>query len=193
MSYNVVSYKNTNIPADVYVTVTNILHDAFEERLQQGLDFKCGRFTPEDLKSDLSGQSYLFIAMDENDCPVGTVSLKIRCKMGFVYGGYENLAVISDYKGKSVAAVLTDELIRKSKELNLMFITSSTACNAHSSVRFHQKKGFRIYMRSFGKKYNSYNFILPLKKLKLLKIELLRKVIYVIMTSIAYLKNKNKV
>ena len=158
MSYNVVSYKNTNIPADVYVTVTNILHDAFEERLQQGLDFKCGRFTPEDLKSDLSGQSYLFIAMDENDCPVGTVSLKIRRKMGFVYGGYENLAVISDYKGKSVAAVLTDEL-----------------------------------MRSFGKKYNSYNFILPLKKLKLLKIELLRKVIYVIMTSIAYLKNKNKV
>ena len=182
MNYKIVSYRNNSIPYDVYITASNILHDAFEERMDQGLDFKCGHFSPNDLKSDLSGESFLFIALENNNIPVGTVSLKIRRKNGYLYGGYENLAVINTFKGKGVAACLTDELIRMSNDLQLDFITSSTACNAQSSVNFHIKKGFVIYMKSYSKKYDSYNFILPLKKLCFLRIELFRKIVYAITT-----------
>ena len=126
----------------------------------------------------MKGDGYLFLAIGDNGCPIGTVSLKVRCKKGFLYGGYENLAILNDYKGKGVAALLTEELINKAKELNLGFLTSSTACKAYSSVRFHQKVGFIIYMKSHGDKYDSYNFIYPLKSLNILKIEFIRKIIY---------------
>ena len=189
MSYSVVSYKNGSIPDDVYVSVTNILHDAFKERLQQGLDFKCGSFSQKDLRNDLKGDSYLFVAIDDNGGRIGTVSLKVRRKKGFMYGGYENLAVISDYKGKGVAVLLTEDLISKAKEMNLAFLTSSTACKATSSVHFHQKMGFIIYMKSHSVKYDSYNFIHPLRCLNILKIELIRKFIYWGTSTIASLKN----
>ena len=146
--YRIVSYKTGSIPEDVFVTVSQILQDAFEERIQQGIDFNCGHFTPEDVKNDLAGESYLFVAYEESGKPVGTVALKVRNKKGLFYGGYENLGVISTMQGKGVAAILTDELIKLSKGIGLCFITSSTACNAHSSVKFHQKKGFKIYMNS---------------------------------------------
>lgn len=183
MDYKVVIYSNTNIPNELYRAASCILQDAFEERIIQGLDFKCGHFTPDELKADLSGESYLFIAYDNNENPVGTVSLKIRRKKRYVYGGYENLAVRNTSKGTGVASVLTDELIRFSTEKNLDFITSTTACKARSSVCFHKKKGFKIYMKSFAKKYDSYNFILPLKKLRFLRIEVFRVIIYLIATT----------
>lgn len=192
VKYQIVSYKNGSIPEDVFGAVSCILLDAFEERVQQGIDFNCGHFTSEDVKKDLAGDSYLFVAYDNNRKPVGTVALKVRRKKGFIYGGYENLGVISACKGKGVASILTDELIKYSRGLNLSMITSSTACNAKSSVRFHQKKGFKIYMKSYGKKYNSYNFILPLNRLQLLNNEPIRIVVFGITTSIAYLKNRIK-
>ena len=107
-----------------------------------------------------------------------------------MYGGYENLAVLNACKGKGVASALTDEVIKTANDLNLDFITSTTACNALSSVSFHIKKGFKIYMKSYAKKYNSYNFILPLKKLRLLKIELFRKCVYGVATLFSSISKK---
>ena len=73
MEYSIITYDNriNSIPDEVYISVSRILHDAFEERIHQGIDFTCGHFTPEDLKSDLLGDSYLFVAIDDKGMPVG--------------------------------------------------------------------------------------------------------------------------
>ena len=49
------TYKHGSIPEQVFVSVSELLHDAFEERRQQGLNFKCGLFSPEDVKAYLNG------------------------------------------------------------------------------------------------------------------------------------------
>ena len=48
-------YKSGSIPEAIFAIVSGLLHDVFEERRQQGLNFKCGQFSPEDVKTYLRG------------------------------------------------------------------------------------------------------------------------------------------
>lgn len=117
---------------------------------------------------------------------VATLTLLIRNKGNFRYASHDNLAVASKYKGQGIASFVFDEALRISKEQNLAFLSSSTATNAGSSVAYLKKKGFLIYQKSFGKGYNSYNYILPLQRFKVLRCGLVRLPIYIVLS----LKNK---
>ncbi len=48
-------YKSERIPKVIFIIVFRLLRDAFEERRQQGLNFKCGQFPPKDVKAYMVG------------------------------------------------------------------------------------------------------------------------------------------
>lgn len=182
-----IAYKAGEIPFSVFLDVSALLRDAFAERRAQGINFKCGTFTPEDVKNEFTSGEFLICLYNDNCQLLATVSLIIRSKGHTKYAAHDNLAVASWCKGTGLASIVFNEVLSLANELELDFLSSSTATNAASSVAYHKKKGFLIYQKSFGKGYNSYNYILPLRGMKYLKCNLVRIPLFVLLTA------KNKV
>ena len=175
-------YRSDLIPQRIYETVAELLQDAFAERREQGINFKCGIFSAQDVENEfVNWGGYLLLAINENEQIVGTVSLIERHKGGFRYVSHDNLTVSSLCKGKGVASNLFREVINVTKREGYDFITSFTATTAESSVRYHLKNGFVIYEKTPGKGYDSYSFIYPLKRLGFMRIKPLNKMIYIIL------------
>lgn len=189
MQLEIKTFKANEITPELCIIVSNILQDAFEERKQQNIKFRCGYFTPEDVKNYLCGDFRLMIVYD-GDTPIATASLFIRKKLWFDYGGFENLAVCSKYKGQGIAKILARERVGVANDLHLDFLTSATAVNAISSVNYHKKMGFIIYYKAHGMYYDSYCYIYPLKKLRILKIDIIRRIIYTTLTLLGKIKKK---
>ena len=186
---NVRVIKACNLSDAVSESVSHLLHDAFEERRKQGINFKCGTFSPQDVKNEFANKGgFLLLALDEFENIVGTVSLIERAKGKYKYVSHDNLAVLSAYKGKGVASSLFKEVLSIVDVGGYDFITSFTATTANSSVLFHKKMGFVIYEKSYGSSYDSYSFIYPLKKMRFMRFIVFNKIIYVILT----LRNKIK-
>lgn len=181
--------KAEDISERDYMFVSQLLYDAFEERREQGINFKCGTFSPQDVKNEFANKSgYLFLALDESNKIVGTVSLIERFKGSFKYASHDNLAISSVNKGKGIASRLFREVLLVANLARYDFLTSFTATTADSSVLFHKKNGFVIYEKSYGSSYDSYSFIYPLKKMRFMRFIVFNKIIYVILT----LRNKIK-
>lgn len=49
----VIVYKSGTVPSDVYDAVADILHDAFQERTEQGIVFNCGSYSAQDIENEL--------------------------------------------------------------------------------------------------------------------------------------------
>lgn len=176
------TYKSGSIPEHVFESVSELLHDAFEERRQQGLNFQCGLFSPEDVKAYLNERGILLVCYDDYNIPVGTLTLIPRVKGEMSYLSHDNLAISNDCKGQGIATKLFYKMMEIAKDMDVDFISSTTATTARSSVIYHQKRGFKIRQKSFGHSYNAYNFILPIKRFNWLKVEPLRLCIYAIFT-----------
>ena len=186
------AYRSESITKELASQVSSLLHESFEERRSQGIDFKCGHFSAEDVINEFRSRGgYLLIAY-EDDKIVGTLSLIERKKGKFIYGSHDNLAICSSMKGKGVARRIFEEALRISKESNYDFLISFTATNAVSSVKYHRSVGFIIYSKNYGNDYNSFSFIYPLKRLKIMKSPIINKPIYAMVTSIGFLKRKIK-
>ena len=186
-------YRNQTIPQEVYESVSLLLHDSFEERRCQGINFKCGTFSAADVEHEFAGKGGYLLVAEEEGSFVGTVSLINRGKGKYKYASHDNLAVLSLCKGKGVASALFAEVLKIAKKDKLDFITSYTATNAVSSVLFHKKMGFLIWGKNYGNEYNSYSFIYPLNSFKLLRNKPIRIAIYWVKTSIGYIKKKVKI
>lgn len=176
-------YKSNAIPQHVFSDVSVLLHDAFAERREQGINFQCGLFTPAEVEAEFANGGFLLLAVDENDKTVGTVSLLNHNKANFRYISHDNLAVSSHCKGKGVASRLFQEVLAVAKQEGYDFITSFTATTAQSSIGYHLKQGFIIYEKSYGKDYNSYSFIYPLKKMRFMRCKLLSRALYMLLTA----------
>ena len=70
------------------------------------------------------------------------------------------------------------------------FIASVTNPKATSSVKYHLKRGFRIFCKNFNGNLNEYSFIYPIKKLRFLNIFIFQKIIYATATGIGYVINR---
>lgn len=183
-------YRSGLIPQHVFETVSKLLHNAFAERREQGINFKCGLFSAQDVENEFINRGgYLLLAINENEQIVGTVSLIERNKGGFRYVSHDNLAVSSLSKGKGVASSLFQEVLNVARREGYDFITSFTATTADSSVRYHLKNGFVIYEMTSGKGYDSYSFIYPLRRFGFMRIKPLSKMIYVMLTFKRRIKN----
>ena len=152
-----------NDPAMPDENMLELLHSAFREHVDQGIDFGCSHFSIEEYK-DETRNAYLFVAYDE-ERPIGTLTLKVKKKYGFLcYGSQKYGATVNDSKRKGVGSFLEDIIISFSKEKRLLFIVSATATCAKSSVKWHIKNGYIpfCYKRFEKRNYNSIVFILPL-------------------------------
>lgn len=140
-----------------------LFHESFQERLDQGLNFTCSFFTPEDLERR-SEDCVVLVAIDK-DCAdrlVGTVSFN---KLSRNKAEHSNLAVIPSYKHAGVATQLLKALLDLAFKSGCNYIVSDTAEQATSSVKWHKKNGFYPFsLRSFGS--TNYYSIIFRKQLK---------------------------
>ncbi len=185
-------YKNGSIPQTVLETVSLLLHDAFEERRQVGLNIPCGMFSTQDVENKhISGGGYILIAYDEKDEAVGTNCLLEHRKGRYRYASCDYLAVLSSRKRSGVARCLFQEILKVARDEGYDFITITAATKAYSSVAYHLKMGCVIYQKCFGLvpgSYDSYAFIYPLKRFRFMRVKFLRAMFYASMTSLRRIK-----
>lgn len=144
-------YNDCNLD---YNELLNVLHESFEERLQQGLEFSCSKVTLEQMINGYK-DSYIVIAKEQGNI-IGYVRLKIVGS----FAHFGPIAILSSYKGKGVGSELFKEAEKIVIEQKCNYLQSDTACKAISSVKFHLKNGFKIWgLASYGKtNYYSYVF-----------------------------------
>lgn len=164
-------YKSSQTP---YEELTALIHEAFKERLEAGLNFGCATYTVDEYKQHTSG-AYIF-ALYEQDSIVATVSLTPRKKWGYTVADHEYLAVSNECKGKGVASILFKSVLEFCLQQNIVCLLSTTAETAYSSIGYHKKNGFRIFkLDSFqGTKYYSWVFIRPITKFQIFNCPLFR-------------------
>ena len=145
-----------------YQQLTDLLHAAFEERLEQGLNFTCSTMSAEQFEAKIK-DGYVFVALNkETDELLGTVTIHINTdKNGNVFGYHEYLAVSPQVKHFGVGTKLALAWDALLKEKSAKYVMSDTACGATSSVDWHLKNGFQIYeLESYrSTNYWSYVFI----------------------------------
>lgn len=144
--------------------LADLLHESFQERLQQGLHFSCSYLTANDLETQSNGDVVLVAVDTDDNILAGTVSFEINSKKQDKRAYHYNLAVRPQYKHYGIATQLLQKGVEIVKEHGCEYIISDTAVGAKSSVHWHLKNGFRIVgLKSFSAtNYYSYLFRLQL-------------------------------
>jgi len=147
--------------------LAELMHEAFLERLEQGLHFSCAYLTAEQMEKKCANSIVLLaIDTDDHDSLAGTVSIEISAKGGNALCAlHYYLAVRPQYKHCGVASLLFIKVQEIAKEKGCSHIISDTAMGAESSVQWHLKNGFKIIgLDSFtSSNYYSYIFRKQLK------------------------------
>lgn len=158
----IIEYKisDTNIS---WEDLARLMRESFKERTEQGLLFACRDYSAEELKEVCNNsEGFIFVKKDELGNILGFIVLTIINN-----AGYTNYVVASpSSKNTGVCSSIFEHVLKKSKELNLDYISSSTSTKATSSVNWHLKMGFEKYDYQSSKHTNYYSVIfrLPLKE-----------------------------
>lgn len=155
---------NISDPDIPWEKLAYLMREAFKERTEQGLLFACRDFSAEDLKNDCSNhdKALLFVKNDDNNNPLGLIVMTIKNNVGNT-----NYVVASpSAKHSGICSSLFKDVLKKSKELHLNHLISSTSTGATSSINWHLKMGFKKYDYHSSKHTNYYSVIfrLPLKE-----------------------------
>lgn len=184
MEYKIIS----DISESLFPQLLSLIHQSFDERKKQGLNFTCSDYTIEDLKSKvLCGKT--FVALDNKGQILGLSSCSIHSDGKKKYAYAIITAVSPICKGTGVGTALYK--IRKEyiKECGCDYVISDTAINAVSSVQWHLKKCHcRIvgYQSFKSTNYYSYIFREDLKPVNFFE----RYVISKIHLFLSFLKNR---
>ena len=158
----IIFFNDKNTP---YQELSNLLHEAFKERLDSNLNFGCATFTPDELRRH-TRDAYIVCFLYQ-DAPVAMGVLSVKKKNVLRYGVFEFLAVSpkEKYRGKGLGVQIQKECVQIAQKLGLELVTSCTAIEAESSVKTHLKTGFKIYrIKHYTERnYLSYCFYYPLK------------------------------
>ena len=152
-----------------YRDVVELLHEAFQERLEQGLRYTCSTMTEEQFRKKTAG-GIVYVAVDDETGLCGTATLTIRTdKHGVKYGYNEYNGIRSDMKGKGIGTMLYIYREREGRKNGCEYLLSDTSTQATSAVKYHLKNGFRIIgLKSYrSTNYWSYVFrrqLVPSKK-----------------------------
>lgn len=169
-----------NDPTTPLPVLAMLLNRAFLERQQEGIGFSYATYTAEDLRKHVN-EGYYIVAY-EGDSVVGMVALLQKERYGIKYTTHECLAVDPNMKNKGIASKMFAQFLEIAKNLKADFVISTTAENAKSSIRYHNKNGFKTFLFvSFPTTpYYSYCFIYPIRKFRILKYSLFNKPILLI-------------
>lgn len=140
--------------------LANLLHESFNERLEQGLHFSCSGMTAEQFEEKMK-DGFVFVAIDkESDCLVGTATIHINTdKNGQLFGYHEYLAILPTVKHLGVGTQLALEWKAFLMEKGIKYVLSDTACDATSSVKWHIKNGFHIYALESYRSTNYWSYV----------------------------------
>lgn len=159
--------EETNI---TYEQIVELLHESFEERLQQGLKFTCSYMSVDQFKKK-TADGVVFVALEAMTNELlgtGTVHLR-KNKSGVLYGYNEYAAISPKAKRCGIGSKLLKARENFVKSASGEYILSDTAVGAKSSIKYHKKNGFKIIgLTSFSStNYYSYWFrkqLVPSKK-----------------------------
>ena len=128
-----------------YKQIVDLLHDSFQERLEQGLHYTCSYITEEEYIQKTKGGS-IFVAVDlETGDLAGTSTLNIYQDNKSKYGYMEYVAIANKYKHQGVGSLLLQRLRHEAvAKAGCHYILSDTSTKANSAVVFHLKNGFKI-------------------------------------------------
>ena len=145
--------------------LVDLFHEAFQERLDQGLNFTCSFFTPEDLERRSAGNVVLVAIDKDNNFLAGTAFVKIVKDNKGPWAYLSNMAINSNYKRCGIGSKLEERRIEIARTNGCKYVISDTAAGATSSVKWHKKNGFYPFsLRSFGS--TNYYSIIFRKQLK---------------------------
>lgn len=155
MEYEITS----DIPESLYPQLLKLIHQSFDERKEQGLNFTCSDYTIEDLKQKiLCGKA--FIALDKAGNVLGISSCSIHSKRNHKYAYAIITAVSPLCKGTGVGTALYKSRKEYIKECDCDYVISDTAIGAKSSVQWHLKKcNCRIIGYQSYKSTNYYSYV----------------------------------
>ena len=157
-------FEETNFSYD---QIVNLMHDAFEERLKQGLNFTCSSMSVEQYKNK-NADGIIFVAVNKKDNSlVGTAVVHIqKDECGVLYGYNEDIAVSPMVKRCGIGSMLQKALEEVCGRAGCSYMMCDTAVGARSSVKYHKKNGYKIVaMKSYSStNYYSYLFRKQLDK-----------------------------
>lgn len=144
-----------------------LIQEVYIDRVNAGIDFTVSKISFEEYENKIRQDNKMVFVIQQDSILIGSASLAIRTdKSGRKYGGYSNAVVKKEFQGKGLGTKLFEARKSKAIEYNCDYLSSSTAENATSSIRWHKKNGWLLY--GYGKHldsmYFSCFFRYPLKK-----------------------------
>ena len=144
---------------DLKNDIINLIHESFVERTEDSLFFSCSNISKQEMDLYCKNRK-LFCYILESKI-IGVIFFYIKdkkCYVGIV-------ATHPKYKKNGIATALFQELVKYCREKNVEYIFADTAIKAKSSVRWHEKMGFKKFkMTSFpSTNYYSWEFVKDIK------------------------------
>lgn len=144
--------------------IVNLLHDAFEERKDQSLNYHCVNITVQEFEK-FREHATVFVALDEaaSGKLVGTASMVIKNgrvgKHSIKYAHILHAAVLTSEKGKGISKLLDATRVEYAKSLDCHYLMGDTAISATSSVKRLLKFGYKIVFMTHHKTTNYYSYV----------------------------------
>ena len=148
---------------DVY----KLIQEVYKDRVEAGIDFTLSKISFEEYENKVQHDKKMVFVIPQKNVLIGSASLAIRKdKFGRKYGGFSNAVVLKECQGRGLGTKLFEARKCKAIESGCIYLSSSTAENATSSIRWHKKNGWLLY--GYGKhldsRYFSCFFRYPLKR-----------------------------
>lgn len=139
--------------------LTNLLHESFQERIDQGMHFSCSYLTPEDFER-CSANAVVLLAIDKDkDRLAGTASVVINRDDKDTRAYFQNMAIHPDYKHRGVGSKLEEHRTEIARVNGCKYVTGDTAVGAKSSINLRKKYGFKIIGLLSWPNTNYYSYV----------------------------------
>ena len=139
--------------------LTKLFHEAFQERLDQGLHFTCSYFTPEDLERRSANNVVLVATDKDTGALAGTAFVEIVNDEKGTWGYLSNMAISPKIKRCGIGSKLEQRRIEIAKANGCKYVISDTAKGADSSVAWHKKNGFKLFALDSFSSTNYYSYV----------------------------------
>ena len=162
MNVKIYKREDANI---TYKQIIDLIHESFQERLDQGLRYSCSFMTEEQYKERVKNGIILVAIDNDSNKLAGTLALNKYLDNGEIHGYTEYIAVSNNYKHYGIGSLLMHEMRKVAKREGCFYILSDTSTKANSAVKYHVKNGFKIIgLESYrSTNYWSYVFRMQLK------------------------------
>lgn len=155
LNYNMINF-NIYKPGDKSINFQNLSHllfDAFTERTNQGLFFSCANLSAQEIEEHLKDK--LLFTLEDGNVVKAMMTLSVKGNHGHV----EYVAVSPNEKHTGLATKLFVKMEKYAYDNGVCYLTSTTACKAISSVKWHKKNGFLIYGMGSDVHTNYYSYL----------------------------------